>query len=104
MTQHREVHSRKFYIGGYSPELHLAELDVSSGAMRVLTSVRTPANASFLNSVAGTGLLYTTVETGTTPAESGNLAAFHLDDAGVLSIPMIRTRSRGMGGGRCVHT
>ncbi len=76
----------KFFIGGYGADLHLADLDPSNGAMRVMTSVRTPANASFVAWVAGTGMLYATVETGATATDSGRLAAFRLDDAGCLTL------------------
>ncbi|TVQ24429.1 MAG: lactonase family protein [Spirochaetaceae bacterium] len=76
----------RFFIGGYSADLHLADIDLSSGGMRVLTSVRTPANASFLAWVAETGMLYASVETGATAAESGSLAAFRLDDDGGLTL------------------
>lgn len=76
----------RFFVGGYSRDLYLAELDAESGAMHISSSVDTGSNASFLAWVPETSTVYATAETGTHPAESGSLSAFRLHDSGMTRV------------------
>ncbi len=76
----------RFFVGGYTQDIRLVELDATDSAFRVLATAETPANASFLAWVPQTGMLYATVETGSTAADSGGLAAYRLYASGALTL------------------
>jgi 6-phosphogluconolactonase len=69
----------RFFLGGYSADLHLAELDAEDGSMKIVSTVATPQNASFLRFVPGHSVLYATVEAGSKTGESGRIAAYRFD-------------------------
>ena len=69
----------RFFVGGYSPELHTAELDPEDGSMEILNRVTTPRNASFLSAVPEKSLLFATVESGYQSGTSGKVAAYRVD-------------------------
>ncbi len=69
----------RFFLGGYSTDLHLAELDTEDGSMRIVSTVTTPQNASFLRFVAEYSVVYATVEAGSKTGESGTIAAYRFE-------------------------
>jgi 6-phosphogluconolactonase len=71
----------RFFVGGYSPELYMAWLHEESGAIELVSSVTTPANASFLALHPNGRTLYATVETGYKTGESGKVTAYRVDAA-----------------------
>jgi len=75
----------RFFVGGYSPELFMAELDQKTGAIELVGSVSTPENASFMTLVPGMKMLYATVETGYKTGQPGKVIAYRVDKGGTLT-------------------
>ncbi len=69
----------RFFLGGYSTDLHLAELDTEDGSISIVSTVTTPQNASFLRYVPEVSVVYATVEAGSKAGESGKIAAYRLE-------------------------
>jgi len=75
----------RFFLGGYSSDLHVAWLDPADGSIEIVSSVKTPENASFVRHVPALSALYATVESGYREGESGKIAAYRVGDAGRLT-------------------
>jgi 6-phosphogluconolactonase len=75
----------RFFLGGYSADLNVAWLDEADGSLQIIEKVRTPENASFLHYVPELSALYATVEAGYRTGESGKIAAYRVDQAGMLT-------------------
>ena len=86
----------RFFVGGYAPELAVADLDPEDGSMEVVKRVTTPENASFLVACPRLKTLYATVETGYQSGGSGKVASYRLD-AELLPTAIGSTESCGPG-------
>ncbi|MFP4377309.1 MAG: lactonase family protein [Spirochaetales bacterium] len=69
----------RFFVGGYAPEIAVAELDPDDGSMEVVKRVTTPENASFLVACSKLKTLYATVETGYQSGGSGKVSSYRVD-------------------------
>ncbi len=70
----------RFFIGGYGPHLYMAWLDTESGALDLVDSVTTPANASFLTCSRRYHTLYACVETAASGKGVGRVVAYRMDE------------------------
>lgn len=75
----------RFYLGGYSTDLVIADLDADDGSITVSGTVTTPENASFLLHVPELRTLYATVESGYKNGTTGKIAAYRVGEAGDLT-------------------
>ncbi|MFP4113923.1 MAG: lactonase family protein [Spirochaetota bacterium] len=75
----------RFFLGGYSPDLHVAWLNTDDGSLEIIAKVTTPANASYLRYVPEYSVVYATVESGYHTGESGKIAAYRVDESGELT-------------------
>ncbi len=75
----------RFFLGGYSSDLNVAWLDPADGSIEIVSSVKTPQNASFVRHVPKLSALYATVEAGSSPDRAGQIAAYRVGDAGGLT-------------------
>ena len=73
------------FIGGFGPYLYMASLDPETGALDLVDSVTTPANAAYLVYSPRFRMLYACVETSASSQGPGRVAAYRVDDSGMLT-------------------
>ncbi|MFW5688843.1 MAG: lactonase family protein [Spirochaetota bacterium] len=75
----------RFFLGGYSSDLDICWLDPTDGSLEIVSKVTTPENASFVKYVPELSCAYATVEAGYRTKEPGKIAAYRVDQSGMLT-------------------